>query len=216
MGEVPPEALLPLDPSTARIERLGLTAARDALGDFAGVRRGVLAVGTTTGAVLESAGGARSMRFTRPPPTREVWACSRRCARRWWTRGSSLARSATSTHGTATEANDRVEALALRALFEAEQPWVSSTKGLTGHTLGAAGALETALCLSVLESGRAPPTMPPAPAEALDDHLRFGLNASGGLLCTVAAPSRLDQRRGRGRAVVHSLALGGGQAGHGG
>ncbi len=62
-------------------------------------------------------------------------------------------------HGTATDANDRVEALAINALFGAvARPWVSSTKGLTGHTLGAAGAVEAALCLALLETHRAPPT----------------------------------------------------------
>ncbi len=62
-------------------------------------------------------------------------------------------------HGTATEANDRVEALALNALFGSARPSVSSTKGFTGHTLGAAGALEAGLTFAAFASRRAPPSL---------------------------------------------------------
>ncbi len=48
-------------------------------------------------------------------------------------------------HGTATPQNDAMEALAVNTLFGAHTP-MSSTKPLTGHTLGAAGAIEAALC----------------------------------------------------------------------
>ncbi len=48
-------------------------------------------------------------------------------------------------HGTATRQNDSAECQAVHALFGAQTP-VSSTKPLTGHTLGGAGALEAALC----------------------------------------------------------------------
>ncbi len=48
-------------------------------------------------------------------------------------------------HGTATRQNDSAESQAVHALFGAQTP-VSSTKPLTGHTLGGAGALEAALC----------------------------------------------------------------------
>jgi len=48
-------------------------------------------------------------------------------------------------HGTGTELNDKAEALALKKVFEKQIP-VSSTKPVTGHTLGAAGALEAAVC----------------------------------------------------------------------
>ncbi len=48
-------------------------------------------------------------------------------------------------HGTATRQNDTVECLSVQAVFPTETP-VSSTKPLTGHTLGGAGALEAALC----------------------------------------------------------------------
>jgi 3-oxoacyl-(acyl-carrier-protein) synthase len=59
-------------------------------------------------------------------------------------------------HGTATPANDRAEALALNALFGSSPPLTSSTKGATGHTLGAAGALEAVLCVLALFRGFAP------------------------------------------------------------
>jgi 3-oxoacyl-[acyl-carrier-protein] synthase-1 len=48
-------------------------------------------------------------------------------------------------HGTGTVSNDAAESRALNALFSARTP-VSSTKGATGHTLGAAGALEAVIC----------------------------------------------------------------------
>lgn len=50
-------------------------------------------------------------------------------------------------HGTATEQNDRMEAQAVTAVFGTpeQQPWCSSTKAMTGHTLGAAGAVELGL-----------------------------------------------------------------------
>jgi len=58
-------------------------------------------------------------------------------------------------HGTATPANDRAEARALYTLFGASTP-VSSTKGVTGHALGAAGITEAAICLLALEGGFLP------------------------------------------------------------
>ena len=61
-------------------------------------------------------------------------------------------------HGTATLHNDAMESLAVAAVFPAGVP-CSSTKPLTGHTLGAAGALEAAFCWLSLasDSGRLPP-----------------------------------------------------------
>jgi 3-oxoacyl-[acyl-carrier-protein] synthase I len=59
-------------------------------------------------------------------------------------------------HGTATRQNDKMEAAAVAKLLGARVP-VSSTKALTGHTLGAAGALEAAFCWLALEAGRLPP-----------------------------------------------------------
>ncbi|WP_152207141.1 beta-ketoacyl-[acyl-carrier-protein] synthase family protein [Marinobacter changyiensis] len=60
-------------------------------------------------------------------------------------------------HGTATPQNDRMESLAVTSIFGDRLP-CSSTKPLTGHTLGAAGALEAAFCwLSLTGSGQLPP-----------------------------------------------------------
>jgi len=58
-------------------------------------------------------------------------------------------------HGTATPANDAAEDAAVSALFGAHVP-CSSTKGWTGHTLGAAGIVEAALSLLVIEQGFMP------------------------------------------------------------
>jgi len=52
-------------------------------------------------------------------------------------------------HGTATEQNDRMESLAVARVFESTIP-CGSTKSLTGHTLGAAGALEAVFCYLAL------------------------------------------------------------------
>ncbi|OLO05947.1 beta-ketoacyl-ACP synthase [Salinicola socius] len=58
-------------------------------------------------------------------------------------------------HGTGTRLNDSMEAAAVATLF-ATPPGCSSTKALTGHTLGAAGALEAAFCWLALDQGRLP------------------------------------------------------------
>ncbi|MGW8281940.1 MAG: beta-ketoacyl-ACP synthase II [Gemmatimonadota bacterium] len=64
-------------------------------------------------------------------------------------------------HGTSTPANDSTETAALRAVFEdySERLIVSSTKSMTGHTLGAAGGIEAAICALVCERGWIPPTI---------------------------------------------------------
>lgn len=59
-------------------------------------------------------------------------------------------------HGTATQLNDQAEAQLLQTLFPQGVP-VSSTKGATGHTLGAAGALGAAFTLKALEQKLLPP-----------------------------------------------------------
>jgi 3-oxoacyl-[acyl-carrier-protein] synthase-1 len=61
-------------------------------------------------------------------------------------------------HGTATPANDRAEDRALVRLFGRGVP-VSSTKGFTGHTLGAAGIVEAIACFLALEHGFVPRTL---------------------------------------------------------
>ena len=58
-------------------------------------------------------------------------------------------------HGTGTPSNDSAEARAVSALFGSTVP-VSSTKGASGHTLGAAGALEAVICALALRHGLLP------------------------------------------------------------
>ena len=58
-------------------------------------------------------------------------------------------------HGTATPANDASEGAAVRALLGDKVP-SSSTKGLTGHTLGAAGALEAVIAILCMQHGLVP------------------------------------------------------------
>jgi 3-oxoacyl-[acyl-carrier-protein] synthase II len=62
-------------------------------------------------------------------------------------------------HGTATPANDKMEALALNAVFGPDMPPVSSTKGATGHTLGAAGAIEAVFSVLAMAEGFTPRTV---------------------------------------------------------
>jgi 3-oxoacyl-[acyl-carrier-protein] synthase II len=74
-------------------------------------------------------------------------------------------------HGTSTPPNDRVETHALKRVFGPSVPLVSSTKSMTGHTLGAAGALESAVCILALQNSVLPPTINldnPDPACDLD------------------------------------------------
>lgn len=103
-------------------------------------------------------------------------------------------------HGTGTPHNDSMEAKAVHALFSSP-PTCSSTKALTGHTLGAAGALEAAFCWLALHHGRLPlhvydghydPELPPlplaertapgAPRLALSNSFAFGGNNAALLL----------------------------------
>ncbi|NQV24316.1 MAG: beta-ketoacyl-[acyl-carrier-protein] synthase family protein [Rhodopirellula sp.] len=64
-------------------------------------------------------------------------------------------------HGTGTKANDVAETLALKEAFGAvaQQLRVSSTKSMTGHMIGAAGAVECVACVRTLQTGIIPPTI---------------------------------------------------------
>ncbi len=61
-------------------------------------------------------------------------------------------------HGTATLANDRSEAVAISRVFGSKAVAVSSTKGATGHTLGAAGIVEAIITAQALEHQSLPPS----------------------------------------------------------
>jgi 3-oxoacyl-[acyl-carrier-protein] synthase II len=67
--------------------------------------------------------------------------------------------SAVNAHGTSTRLNDRLETVSLRSVFGENVPPVSSTKGATGHLLGAAGAIEAAYAVLTLRDQTLPPTI---------------------------------------------------------
>ena len=80
-------------------------------------------------------------------------------------------------HGTATPANDAAEGQAVVALFGDRVP-CNSTKGATGHTLGAAGAVEALICALALTDGR----LPASPGtQALDPALPIRYQIHGGV-----------------------------------
>ena len=101
-------------------------------------------------------------------------------------------------HGTATPKNDEVEALVVAGAFDARTR-ASSTKGWTGHTLGAAGILEAVASLLAIEHGFVPGTLnserldpncgPQVALANADADLRHALSNSfgfGGSNCTLA------------------------------
>ena len=61
-------------------------------------------------------------------------------------------------HGTGTPSNDRAESQAVTSIFGATTP-CSSTKGATGHMLGAAGAVEMIVCAKAIQTNSVPPTI---------------------------------------------------------
>ncbi|EHP7507360.1 beta-ketoacyl-ACP synthase II [Campylobacter jejuni] len=63
------------------------------------------------------------------------------------------------THGTSTPVNDKNETAAIKELFGNNIPLISSTKGQTGHCLGAAGAIEAVISVMALRDGVVPPTI---------------------------------------------------------
>jgi 3-oxoacyl-[acyl-carrier-protein] synthase-1/3-oxoacyl-[acyl-carrier-protein] synthase II len=100
-------------------------------------------------------------------------------------------------HGTGTQANDLAETTALASLGFTSTPLIS-TKGATGHTLGAAGGIEAVLCLRALQERRTFGTIgclepdPNLPFKPVTQNDRFDLSGRIGL--------------------SHSLAFGGGNA----
>jgi 3-oxoacyl-[acyl-carrier-protein] synthase II len=74
-------------------------------------------------------------------------------------------------HGTSTELGDAAETGAVKAVFGPDAPPVSSTKSMSGHLLGGAGALEAVICVRAMTDGLLPPTInyaTPDPACDLD------------------------------------------------
>lgn len=62
-------------------------------------------------------------------------------------------------HGTGTSANDSIEAMVLSELFKGSSPSVTSLKGMIGHCMGAASAIEAVSCVLTLGDGVIPPTI---------------------------------------------------------
>jgi 3-oxoacyl-[acyl-carrier-protein] synthase II len=96
-------------------------------------------------------------------------------------------------HGTSTPAGDKVETLAIKMVFgdHARKVAVSSTKSMTGHLLGAAGGLETAICALAVHHSAMPPTinyenpdpecdLDYVPNEARRGRIRYALSNSFG------------------------------------
>ena len=99
-------------------------------------------------------------------------------------------------HGTATPSNDAAEGSAVSALFGATTP-CSSTKGATGHTLGAAGGLEAVLSLLALQLG----IIPGSPGTAALDPAIAGVGGLAYRTTPQAAPI--------GRVLSNSFGFGG-------
>ncbi|MBB5953759.1 malonyl-ACP decarboxylase [Saccharothrix tamanrassetensis] len=74
-------------------------------------------------------------------------------------------------HGTASRLGDETEVAALHAVFGPARPWVNSTKGLTGHCLGAAGVVEAVATVAQLTGGFAHPNV--NLDRPVDDRTRF-------------------------------------------
>ncbi len=74
-------------------------------------------------------------------------------------------------HGTSTPLNDLAEARAINKVFGEPGPSVTSTKGVTGHGLGAAGAIEAVA--SVLDHRPPPASRPPYGCEQLDPEIHL-------------------------------------------
>jgi 3-oxoacyl-[acyl-carrier-protein] synthase-1 len=124
-----------------------------------GEAAGFMLLERTPSAVLFSGGGESSdaWHMSTPHPEGE----GARAAMRMALQAAGLAASDigyVNAHGTATPANDKSEAAALAAMFGPRGVPVSSTKGVTGHTLGAAGIVEAAVTAQALERQVLPPT----------------------------------------------------------
>ncbi|KUM03219.1 beta-ketoacyl-ACP synthase [Chromobacterium subtsugae] len=104
-------------------------------------------------------------------------------------------------HGTATQQNDAMESLAVSQLFGATVP-ASSTKGLTGHTLGAAGALEAAFAWLTLHGN---------PAARLPVHVWDGAPDAALRPLNLVRPGQAAATPPR-RALSNSFAFGGSNA----
>jgi 3-oxoacyl-[acyl-carrier-protein] synthase II len=113
---------------------------------------------TILGEVLGSASNADAHHITAPAPggTGAV-ACMEQCLADAGLTPADIRQ--INAHGTSTPLNDAAEAEAIGKVFGVPGPPVTSTKGVTGHALGAGGALEAAAVLLSMEHRLIPPTM---------------------------------------------------------
>jgi 3-oxoacyl-[acyl-carrier-protein] synthase II len=90
---------------------------------------------------------------------------------------------AINAHGTATSLNDAAESQAIRRVFgkHGERIPVNATKAITGHLLGASGALEAALSVLTVRTGQLPPIL--TYAIEPDHACRLNLITTGGISC---------------------------------
>ena len=96
-------------------------------------------------------------------------------------------------HGTSTPLNDKTETKAVKGAFgeHAKNLYVTSTKGNTGHLLGAAGAIEAIFTIKAIEEGFVPPTinyevpdeecdLNIVPNKGIDTEIKYGMSNSLG------------------------------------
>jgi len=109
------------------------------------------------GEVLGSASNADAHHITAPSPGgRGAIACMRLALTDAGLTADDIAH--VNAHGTSTPLNDAAEAAAVAQVFGSRRPPMTSIKGVTGHALGAAGALEAASVLLAFEHRLIPPT----------------------------------------------------------
>jgi len=122
---------------------------------------------TIWGEILGSASTADAHHITAPAPGgRGAISCMRLALDDAGVAASDVAH--INAHGTSTDKNDAAEATAIAEIFGTPGPIVTSTKGVTGHALGGAGALEAAAVLLAMQKQLIPPT---AGHETLDPTL---------------------------------------------
>jgi 3-oxoacyl-[acyl-carrier-protein] synthase II len=144
------------------------------------------------GEVLGYARNADAFHIVAPPPDgRGAVDCMRLALDDAGIRPGDVAH--VNAHGTSTPQNDAAEAVALSTVFDGSPPPVSSIKGVLGHAIGAAGAIEVVAALLTLEHATIPPT---ANLETIDPVIDLDL---------VATPRSL----GAGAVMSNSFAFGG-------
>lgn len=71
-------------------------------------------------------------------------------------------------HGTGTQVNDETETKVIIQFFKGDQPYINSTKGILGHTIGASGAIEACVCADSIFNGRIHGNLLGTPEEGLN------------------------------------------------